>query len=145
MMRDSFNGVLAVVFRKEEPRFLLIHNKGTGNITFVAGARKRRESTSLDTLRRELREETGMEFNEYTVERTPFIHEFTYNKRKRLRRREVEKQLVFLIEKKSKKRLNPIDPDSVIHGWFAEKQVLKELTFNDLKELFKKVVKLIEK
>jgi 8-oxo-dGTP pyrophosphatase MutT (NUDIX family) len=151
-MRDSFNGVIAIVYKKEKSAvlkkektlFLIIHNKSTGNKTFVAGARKRKEASSLDTLRREVKEETGMEVSEYNIEKTPYIHEFTYNKKKKLREGEQARQLVFLVEKKSKKRLLPIDPDSEVLGWFTEKDVLKKLTFNDAKELFKKVLKLMK-
>ena len=136
----SYDGIIAII--QNDDKFVLIHNEGTGNITFPAGAREGNEDIRK-TLKREVKEETGLKSEEYEVIDTGIIHEFTYNKKKEGRTGLHVRQKVFLIKTK-KWDLKPEDPDSSIHGWFTKDDVINKLTFNDAKKLFKKVIKSVQ-
>jgi len=45
--------------------------------------------------------------------------------------------------KTQKKELIPLDKDAKFYGWHTKKEVLKLLTFDDSKEIFKKAIRLI--
>lgn len=142
-MIEDYNGVMGIVFRRGNPNmFVLIHNLGTGNITFPAGGREAGETSGRQSLEREIREETGLLPSEYKIIETSFIHEFIYNKRKSGRAGQKAVQLVYLIETE-KTELKPEDPDSKIDGWYPASEVIERLTFADSKELFKKAIKYI--
>lgn len=133
----SYDGIVAIIYNDD--KFVLIHNKSTDNITFPAGAKEGNEDIS-ETLKREIKEETGLKSEDYEVIDTKIVHEFTYNQKKKGRIGLHVRQKVFLIKTK-KWNLKPEDPDSSIHGWFSKDDVIDELTFNDSRELFKKVIK----
>ncbi|MEA3515217.1 MAG: NUDIX domain-containing protein [Nanoarchaeota archaeon] len=142
-MIEDYNGVIGIVFRRGNPdMFVLIRNQGTGNITFPAGGREMGETSSRQTLEREIREETGLQPSEYWIIETSLIHEFIYNKRKKERKGLKARQSVYLIETE-KMDLHPEDPDSIIDGWYTSSEVIERLTFADSKELFKKAIKFL--
>lgn len=142
-MDQEYNGVIGIVFQRINPvKYALIHNKKTGNITFPAGGREDDDSTIEDTLKRELKEELGLENNQYKIIKTNIVHEFVYNSNKKERTGKVARQPVYLIETEVK-NFNPEDSDAEILGWFIEEEVIDKLTFSDSKELFKKAIKYI--
>jgi 8-oxo-dGTP pyrophosphatase MutT (NUDIX family) len=137
---EDFNGVVAIVFKKGQPRrFALIHNKKTGNISFPAGGREEGEASSIQTLEREVLEETGLRPDQYKVITTGFVHEFVYGPSKKERAGQRARQPVYFLET-SRSRLKPNDPDSKIDGWYPAEEVVKKLTFQDAKTLFKKAL-----
>ena len=142
-MIEDYNGVMGIVFRRGNPNmFVLIHNQGTGNITFPAGGRERGETSGRQSLEREIREETGLLPSEYEIIETSIIHEFIYGPKKKERAGQKAVQLVYLVET-DKTELKPEDPDSKIDGWYTADEVMERLTFADSKELFKKVQKYV--
>ena len=142
-MMEDYNGVMGIVFIRGDPNmFVLIHNLGTGNITFPAGGREAGETSSRQSLKREIREETGLLPSEYKIIETSLIHEFIYGPKKNERAGQKAIQLVYLIETE-KMDLHPEDPDSKIDGWYTASEVIERLTFADSKELFKKAIKYI--
>ena len=142
MIKD-YNGVIGIVFRRGNPNmFVLIHNLGTGNITFPAGGREIGETSSRQSLEREIREETGLLPSEYQIIETSIIHEFIYDKRKKEREGLNAIQPVYLIETE-KTELKPEDEDSKIDGWYTAGEVIERLTVVDSKELFEKAIKYI--
>ncbi len=141
-MNEDFTGVIGVVYRKKPLKFLLILNQKTGNITFPAGGRETGEKTSLETLQREILEETGLAVGEYNAIKTPIVHEFVYNEKKTGRVGQKARQIVYLLETKERK-LVPQDPDTRILGWFTQEEVVEKLTFEDSKDIFRKVLKLV--
>ncbi|MBU0461805.1 MAG: NUDIX hydrolase, partial [Nanoarchaeota archaeon] len=127
-------------FRKGRPnKYLLIHNKKTGNITFPAGGREEHETSSRQSLEREIREETGLLPKDYKVIPTQIIHEFIYNSKKKGRTGQHAKQPVYLVAT-SKRNLIPEDSDAKIEGWYTAEEIIERLTFNDSKEVFKKAL-----
>lgn len=140
-MKEEYDGVIGIVFQRSNPvKYVLIHNQKTGNITFPAGGREEDEVSSRQSLEREVREETGLLPSEYKIIKTPIIHEFVYNSKKKERSGQTARQPVYLVES-SKTDLKPEDPDSVIDGWYTAEEVIEKLTFSDSKELFKKAIK----
>lgn len=143
-MNERFDGVIGIVVRREKPdKYLLVHNLKTGNITFPAGGREPGEKTSVQTLKREILEETGFNESEYKIIDTGLVHDFVYNSKKSLRTGEKARQIVYLVET-TKENVVPEDPDVKLDGWYDTKDVLKRLTFEDSKELFRRVLEIIK-
>ncbi len=136
---ESYDGVIGVVFRRIDLiRFLLIQNKTTGNITFPAGGREEWEHDSIDTLYREIQEETGLTPSDYSVIATPLIHSFVYGPKKKERAGQHARQPVYLCET-NKTELHPKDPDSSIYWRYSLRDAQSHLSFSDAKELLIRV------
>ncbi len=143
-MEENYDGVIGIVFQDTKPKkFLLIHNKKTGNLTLPAGGREEGETSSKQTLLREIKEETGLLPSEYKVIETTIVHEFVYNSKKKERAGQTARQPVYLIETKETE-LKPEDSDSIIDGWYTDEEIINKLTFSDSKELFKKAISQIK-
>jgi ADP-ribose pyrophosphatase YjhB (NUDIX family) len=130
-------GVVAIIENKG--KYLLILNKGTGNITFVSGKCNENE-TPEHALKREINEEVGLEEGEYRLMDTKISYKFTYNQKKVERANTESENRVYLI-KTLKENLECKDNSVEILGWFEKEEVLSKLTFNDLKEIFRKINK----
>ena len=70
------------------------------------------------------------------------MNKFVYNRRKAERFSQETVQQVFLIETK-KKNLVSKDSDNKVEGWFTKEEILKQLTFEDHKDILNKVVQYI--
>jgi len=139
-MEEKFDGVIGIVFHRSNPiKYLLIHNKKTENISFPSGGREDGETKSIETLRREIKEETGLEFSEYRATLIPLTHEFVYNSKKKERAGQKAIQKIYLVET-NKTYLKSEDPDAKLEGWFNSEEVLNKLTFSDSKDLFKIII-----
>ena len=137
-MPEQFTGIIGIVYQKSNPkRYLLIHNQRTGNISFPAGGRENNE-TREQTLKREIKEETGLLLEDYKIIETDIIYEFIYNEKKTERAGQTARQPVYLIET-DKIDSVPEDPDAKVLGWFTAEEVLEKLTFSDIRELFRRI------
>jgi 8-oxo-dGTP pyrophosphatase MutT (NUDIX family) len=135
----NYTGVIGIVSRDNDNLFLLIKNKATGNVTFPGGGRKEGEEDPLQTLHREIEEETGLRPSDYTAIWTGIVHEFVYNSKKKERAGQKAVQPVYLVRTRSPK-IVPKDPDSEVYGWLDSGGVPEALTFSDSKEIFRKVL-----
>ena len=136
----DYTGIVAIVYLKKEDKYLLIDNLRSGNVTFPAGRREDGE-TILETLAREVTEETGLLPSEYEFEDTGLVNEFTYNKNKEDRVGIRIKQPIYLL-KTNRKDLQPTDIEEVrIKGWYSKEETIDLLTFDHLKEFLRKVAK----
>lgn len=139
-MVEDYDGVIGIVFQRSNPiRYVLISNQGTGNITFPGGGKEDGETFSVQSLEREVKEETGLLPFEYKIIKTPIVHEFVYGPKKNERAGQTARQPVYLVET-SRVDLKPEDLDSVIDGWYTAEEVIEKLTFLDSKELFQKAI-----
>jgi len=140
-MSEDFQGILAIVYNTDIKKWLLISNRKTGNITFPGGGKEDTDKTSIDCLKREIKEELGLFERDYSFEKTKIIYEFVYNGKKIERIGQKVKQIVYLV-KTSKQIFNSLDKSVDFLGWFDESELLNKLTFNDHKEIFKKAIEI---
>jgi 8-oxo-dGTP pyrophosphatase MutT (NUDIX family) len=142
---EEYDGAIGVIFRKrKEVEFLIIHNQKSGNYTFPAGSREIGENTSLRTIQREIREETGYEKNDYKIMSTGIIHSFIYGENKKERAGQLVHQPIYIAELVSNKKPLPQDPDATIDGWYNYKSAREILTFDDSKLILDKILALIK-
>lgn len=142
---EEYEGALGVVFRrKAEIEFLIIHNKKSGNKTFPAGGRNEGEISSLVTVSREVKEETGYDAPDYTIKSTGIVQTFTYGLNKKERAGQMTRQPVYLIEIISDKEAHPLDSNAIIDGWYDYNTARERLTFDDSKELLDRIMDLIK-
>ncbi|MGV8087192.1 MAG: NUDIX domain-containing protein [Candidatus Woesearchaeota archaeon] len=142
---EEYDGAIGIVFRrKEDIEFLIIHNRLSGNNTFPAGGRENDEVTSLETINREIKEETGYEKIDYIITPTSIIHTFIYGKNKKERAGQTARQPVYIVEIISEKDPSPNDSDSTIEGWYSYNLAREKLTFDDSKKILDKIINLIK-
>ncbi|MFH0870094.1 MAG: NUDIX hydrolase [archaeon] len=142
-MAEDFNGAMAIVFRRGKPnKFVLIHNRRSGNITFPAGGREDFEKSSEETIKREVQEETGLKPSDCKFTKTGIVNEFTYAAGKKERSGTTAKQPIFLVETDNPGTSSE-DPDAKVLGWFSADEVLERLTFDDAKDIFWRILDLI--
>jgi 8-oxo-dGTP pyrophosphatase MutT (NUDIX family) len=135
-------GISAIIFTKVngKKRYLLLKRKmyWTGWEWLKGG--KRDMEKEIQTLRREIKEETGKNPSEYTAKRTksiltfmyqrPFVHDFKLW--------DGGKNRVYLVEFNNPKiRLDSDEHSS--YKWLSKKETLKRITFSDQAKIFKKL------
>lgn len=135
-------GISAIIYTKinGKKRFLLMKRKmyWTG-WEWIKGGRKKGES-ELACLKREIKEETGKNPDEYKTKKTryvfsfmyekPFVHDFVLW--------DGARNSVYAVEFNNEK----IKPDNDEHsdfGWFDKKTALGMITHEDQAKIFKKV------
>jgi len=140
---NSITGIIGIVYRDKYPQkeYLLLTNQKTGNITFPAGGKDKKDKSTINTLKREILEETGLKPRDYKIIKTNYIHEFVYNSKKIEREGTKSRQKIYLLKLKNNRIVNPIDKDAKINGFFDYGDVIKKLTFDDQKELFENIIK----
>lgn len=139
MIRRS---VAAIIFRKDKgvKKYLLLKRKlNWKGWEFMKGGCKVFESEN-NCLIREVQEETG--FNEFLFEKTGFRYKFKYQKvfMKDNKLFSGAKNSVYLVEVFSPK----VKIDKIEHSmfkWVPKKEALKLLTWDNQKEIFRKVIK----
>lgn len=139
MIRRS---VAAIIFRKGRgvKKYLLLKRRlNWKGWEFMKGGCKLFESED-NCLVREVQEETG--FSELLFEKTDYKYQFKYQKifMKDNRLFSGAKNSVYLVEVfSSRVKLDKKEHEGF--KWVSKKDVLKLLTWNDQKEMFKKLVK----
>lgn len=91
-------------------------------------------------MRQEIREELGVPPSAYTLQGTELYQEFVFGPGKKLRAGKRGRYRVFLIDANSMGEVAPTKELKSAH-WLAEDQVLKQLTFDDVRELFRQAVR----
>ncbi len=137
----TYRGGIAILYRKNGGllQFLVVQNSGTGNITFVSGAKEESDRSEMDALNRELQEE--LELSEAVeLQQTEVRHEFVFGPKKKDRAGSHGSYQVFLAD------VSGIS-DSITHTeelreikWLSKDEVLDTLSFSDLKEVFIKAI-----
>lgn len=78
--QETIYGAITIFCKKngETIQYLVVKNTETGNITFVSGAKESEDKDLIDTARREIQEELGIEADTYTLIPTSIKHEFVF-------------------------------------------------------------------
>ncbi len=140
-----YEGALAIVYKKQEGsenKFLLVKNKETDNISFVAGGKEESDTDTTETLIREIQEELGLNVSRHKITSTGLKHEFVFNKKKKGREGGKGEYDVFLIDASDIENITPIGVEQIM--WETAERVENLLSFEDLKEVFNRAIKLIE-
>lgn len=144
-MHDIIHWAIVIFCRKfwEKLQYLVVQNTETENISFVAWAQEPEDNDLLDTAKREVKQELNISLENYTLIPSTFRHEFTFWEKKKER---VWKKASYQIFWADGKNIWDVHPTTELQSavWMTQDEVINTLTFDDLKELFIKVVWEIE-
>lgn len=115
-------GFVGIVYLKG--KYLLIKDKKTGGLLFPMGRKGPQDKSVLYTLIRDVRTLTGLGPKDYRLINTPVSTQGGY--------------AVYLLETGGS--IKSSDPDVEIAGWFDADGVLGNLSYPELKDVFKKAV-----
>lgn len=123
--------------------FYLLPTQKSGIVNFIGGGSKPEDKDSEANIRREIAEETSLRDNDYELKETSLMHEFIYGENKPERAGKSWRNKVFIA------RVSPeikIEPSNEIKSldWYNADEAIKILSFNDMKEVFEKAVKIVE-
>jgi len=129
----------AVIFRKENKvvYYLLLHYEG-GHWDFVKGNTEENE-TDMDTLRRETLEETGIK-DLRILDGFKEVVKWYYRRGGQL----VNKEVIFYVAETETKEIK-LSFEHKGFFWLPIDKALKQVTFNNAKQLLKKADELIKK
>lgn len=135
MAKDFSCGVIPYRIVNGEREFLLIqHNEG--HWAFPKGHPEKAE-TDLETARRELAEETGIDAVEID-QAHPFEEFYTFTKRSG---KQVNKRVVYFLGQVASEQAVVLQEEEVAdHKWDSAKKTRKRLTFDEGKALFDTVL-----
>jgi bis(5'-nucleosidyl)-tetraphosphatase len=134
-------GALVIIFRikGEKSEFLIIENKETGNITFVGGACENDESTK-QAAEREMKEELGLNSDQYDLVEIEFKYEFVFDDKKKERVGQEAEYQVYLNDLTDFFGEIIKTDDVKSFEWVSEEEVMKKLTFEEHKSIFTKAI-----
>ena len=135
------NGVIIIFHRKrnDQQEFLLVQNAKTGNISFVGGGQEVGE-TLEETAQREVKEELGLNSSDYVLIPTDVAHKFIFGSRKSERAGQKGSYAVFLANADLLENVSHTSELTSV-AWKSKEDVLKELSFDELREVFSKAIK----
>lgn len=145
-MEKTFEGAITIFYRDNagELEFLVVENSQSGNIAFVGGAKEEFDESLADTARRENEEELGIDVESYDLDETDIFHEFVFSPHKKDRVGSEGRYQVFLADLSDANfEITPTDELKNV-WWMSEDEVFENLTFDDLKEVFERVLEMIE-
>ena len=142
--RDIIYGALGITYFKEEERicFLLVKHKD-GFWTFPAGAAEDEDSSLRETIKREIKDEVGVESDKYIFVNGEYKNEFVYGKEKPNREGKKGITVIYLIKFKEKDTIKPRN-EIIQAKWVDKEEVLKKIDNEDIKEIFLDSLKSLE-
>jgi 8-oxo-dGTP pyrophosphatase MutT (NUDIX family) len=141
----KYTGTIGIIFiRKNGPKYLLVLNRSSKNVSFTGGMRKSIDRSLIANVRREIYEESGLRPDQYIIHKTDLVHEFIYGAHKKAYTGSLAKNKVYIIETSATK-FKTIDTSMKTLGYHKKKDVLKMITFIDLKKIFLKADEYIRK
>ncbi len=141
---DKNIGAIVIIYKIEEGiYYYLLPTQTSGIVNIIGGGSKPEDKDSEANIRREIAEETSLRDNDYELKETSLIHGFTYGENKPERAGKSWRNEVFIA------RVSPevkIEPSNEIESldWYNADEAIKILSFNDMKEIFEKSVKIVE-
>ncbi len=134
------NGVIVIFYRdrNDQREFLVVENAKTGNISFVSGGQEGEESL-IETAQREIKEELDLNPIDYELVATDVVHEFIFGSNKPDREGQKGMYRVFLSDGTSLGDISYTDEITSI-SWKLKEDVLEEISFDDLKDVFIKII-----
>lgn len=144
---QTFEGGITVFYKidQNETLYLVVENRNTGNVTLVSGAKEDSDSSNQQAARRENEEELGIRPDQYTLIPTTIRHEFIFGPKKIERAGHRGSYQIFLCDLTNVNSVFQENSDIVRAVWLKKEEVLNSLTFDDLKEVFLRAVREIEK
>ncbi len=144
MSAKIYKGAVVVFYQIKtgQPLFLVVQNTKTSNITFVAGAKEDYDDSLLVTAEREIKEELDFAKDQYQLISTEIKYEFIFGLQKKERAVATGYYQVFLGKFYNQPEIF-YTPELKSVNWLSADQVLENLTFQDLKDIFVKVKNLI--
>jgi len=139
-----YEGAVVIFHKTEgaEPRFLVVENTKTGNVSFMAGAKEDTDTSLEATAEREIQEELGLTKEQYVLTPTLISYEFVFGPQKPERAGAQAQYHVFLA--------SMIGNDAIFHTqelksakWMTASETLSALSFPDLRAVFEKIRELI--
>ena len=121
----------------EDIKYLVVKNTETWNISFVSWAQEVDEKDTTDTARREVKEELNIDPGKYKLITTSVKHEFVFWLNKKERAWKNGSYQVFRADWSNLENINHTK-ELKMATWMTKEDVLKALTFDDLKEVFEK-------
>ena len=138
---NDFNGAVAIVYiNNPERKYAVVHShRGFG---LPGGGFEPGDNSVEDIIRREIREELGLEKKNYRLRTTDLVEEFTYDNNKGERSGRTTKRAVYLVEVFTDS-FNPTDPEVIQIELYNEDKVREKLTWPNAVDIFNKGIKLI--
>ncbi len=123
----------------ENLKYLVVKNTETWNISFVSWAQEAEDKNTIDTAQREIKEELNIESEKYKLISTSVKHEFIFWSNKKER---AWKNWSYEVFRADWSKLESIEHTKELRmaTWMTKDEVLKTLSFDDLKEVFEKTI-----
>ena len=142
-MIEREKSVGAIVFRKEGSKiYYLLLNYGNGYWGFPKGRQEKGEE-DLETARREIKEETGLEDLEFIDGFKEKINYYFQRKRGN-KKILIFKEAIFYLAKTQKKEIK-ISFEHLGYKWLPFEKAMEQLTFDNNKEVLKKANKYLNR
>jgi 8-oxo-dGTP pyrophosphatase MutT (NUDIX family) len=132
-------GVMAILYHSPNS-FLIVKTKNE-NVSFVAGGIETEEDEQKAVIR-EIEEETGIKVKEKNVQKLPFVNKFTYHKG--FMKGVDSEQCVFLVQVKDDVDIHPNSEELIWAKWMNKDEIKKNLTFDQMKEIFKRSLEYLD-
>jgi 8-oxo-dGTP pyrophosphatase MutT (NUDIX family) len=123
----------------ENLKYLVVQNTETWNISFISWAQEIEDQNTIDTAKREVKEELNIDPEKYKLITTSVKHEFVFWPNKKERAWKNGSYQVY--------RADWSDIESINHTkelkmatWMTKEDVLKTLSFDDLKKVFEEAI-----
>ncbi len=147
-MIDTSNNTIittnALVYKLEnEVTKFLLAQENDNNWGLPGGAKEIEDENLLKTIHRELKEELGLESEQYILRDSNVKREFEYNHFQSSRFGKHGVVVFFLIQLKEKAQLK-VSSELKSVAWFTKEEALEKLTFDHIKDGFEEVNKLIK-
>ena len=137
-------GAIVIIYKIiDSIYYYLLPTQKSGMINFIGGGREDQDKNFESTIRREIAEETNLEVCDYSLRQTDIVHKFFYHGPKKDRNGKRWENKVFIAEVHPELNISPKGEVAELK-WYLAEDAIKLLVFDDMKEVFKKAVKVVE-